>query len=45
MITIDVNAYINLYALLLALGELPQDASKREVLSVIYDMPTRRIPE
>ena len=45
MITIDVNAYVNLYALLLALGELPQDASKREMLGVIYDMPTVKIWE
>ena len=29
--------------LLLALAELPQEASKREVLSVIYDMPTRML--
>ena len=27
--------------LLLKLAELPQDASKREVLSVIYDMPVK----
>ena len=32
--------YISKTDLLLALAELPQDASKREVLSVIYDMPT-----
>ena len=37
--------YISKTDLLLALAELPQEASKREVLSVIYDMPTRRIPE
>ena len=37
--------YINKVDLLLALAELPQEASKREVLGVIYDMPTRRIPE
>ena len=35
--------YINKADLLLKLGELPQEASKREVLSVIYDMPTVRI--
>ena len=32
--------YISKTDLLLALGELPQEASKREVLEVVYDMPT-----
>ena len=35
--------YINKDDLLLALAELPQEASKKEILAVIYDMPTRRI--
>ena len=35
--------YISKTDLLLKLAELPQEASKREVLAVIYDMPTRRI--
>ena len=42
---IDTNAYINKVALLLALAELPQEAGKREVLGVIYDMPTVKIWE
>lgn len=42
---VDANAYINLLDLLLKLAELPQEASKREVLSVIYDMPTVKIWE
>lgn len=33
--------YISKTDLLLALGELPQEASKREVLGVIYDMPVK----
>lgn len=32
--------YISKTDLLLSLAELPQEASKREVLAVIYDMPT-----
>ena len=35
--------YISKTDLLLALAELPQEASKKEMLAVIYDMPTRRI--
>ena len=33
--------YINKIDLLLKLAELPQEASKREILSVIYDMPVK----
>ena len=39
---VDANAYINLLDLLLKLAELPQEASKKEILAVIYEMPTRR---
>lgn len=35
--------YISKTDLLLALAELPQNASKREVLGVIYDMPTTEL--
>ena len=38
---IDTSAYINKVDLLLKLAELPQEASKREVLGVIYDMPVK----
>lgn len=40
VMAVDATAYINLFDLLLKLAELPQEASKREMLRVIYDMPT-----
>lgn len=43
VMAVDATAYINLLDLLLKLAELPQEASKKEILAVIYDMPTRRI--
>ena len=39
VMTVDATAYINLFDLLLELAKLPQEASKREMLRVIYDMP------
>ena len=37
--------YINKADLLLALAELPNDASKREMLQVVYDMPVEYLVE
>ena len=45
VMTVDATAYINLLDLLLKLAELSQEASKKEILAVIYEMPTRRITE